>query len=402
MPLSNSLPVGTSPVRFMSSDMRKYVRGTRGGFNLKPCWIAILLKVVMDPVSAAGLASSIITSIDFSTKLVKGSYDLYKTGGNEQHGISRRRAWVKLRELAGQCEGLAAELSMLLDDFKLKFGVESKSMCKEKKIANMEQKLNSLRGQVLLMVLSEGQASLKAHATEVQTEGVRLSVAKKEALAKAQDETNQICKRNQDEVASQEYGSNHTFREPMEEIRTTIAGFQLRVEEALRERTSAQNSILRRLCFSSMYSRGYSVSTAGSWTFEWLLDGTAFGDETEKDSTDSGPHSEDWSCKDASETSGNSEDLGELVQNLNHSAVSEYEKSAPQERDKRRHQTSKAVVGWLQNEDNLYHISGKAGAGKSTLKKVPGQHRTATSMTPSLGRGEEAGSCQPLLLGRRG
>ncbi|QBZ65645.1 hypothetical protein PoMZ_12608 [Pyricularia oryzae] len=346
----------------------------------------------MDPVSAAGLASSIITSIDFSTKLVKGS-------------ISRRRAWVKLRELAGQCEGLAAELSMLLDDFKLKFGVESKSMCKEKKIANMEQKLNSLRGQVLVRMTSvmiEGQASLKAHATEVQTEGVRLSVAKKEALAKAQDETNQICKRNQDEVASQEYGSNHTFREPMEEIRTTIAGFQLRVEEALRERTSAQNSILRRLCFSSMYSRGYSVSTAGSWTFEWLLDGTAFGDETEKDSTDSGPHSEDWSCKDASETSGNSEDLGELVQNLNHSAVSEYEKSAPQERDKRRHQTSKAVVGWLQNEDNLYHISGKAGAGKSTLKKVPGQHRTATSMTPSLGRGEEAGSCQPLLLGRRG
>ncbi|KAI7917616.1 hypothetical protein M0657_007946 [Pyricularia oryzae] len=95
----------------------------------------------MDPVSAAGLASSIITSIDFSTKLVKGS-------------ISRRQAWVKLRELAGQCEGLAAELSMLLDDFKLKFGVESKSMCKEKKIANMEQKLNSLRGQVLVRMTS--------------------------------------------------------------------------------------------------------------------------------------------------------------------------------------------------------------------------------------------------------
>ncbi|KAI6311650.1 hypothetical protein MCOR29_008225 [Pyricularia oryzae] len=328
MPLSKSLPDGTSPIHFMSSDMRKYVRGTRGGFNLKPCWIAILLKVVMDPVSAAGLASSIITSIDFSTKLVKGSYDLYKAGGNEQHGISRRRAWVKLRELAGQCEGLAAELSMLLDDFKLKFGVESKSMCKEKKIANMEQKLNSLRGQVLPMVLSEGQASLKAHAAEVQTEGVRLSVAKKEALAKAQDETNQICKRNQDEVASQEYGQNHTFREPMEEIRTTIAGFQLRVEEALRERTSAQNSILRRPCFSN-----------------WK------------------------SCKDASETSGNSEDFGELVQNLNHSAVAEYERSARQERDERRHQTSKAVVSWLQNEDNLYHISGKASAGKSTLMK---------------------------------
>ncbi|KAI6544847.1 hypothetical protein MCOR05_002011 [Pyricularia oryzae] len=202
----------------------------------------------------------------------------------------------------------------------------------------MEQKLNSLRGQVLPMVLSEGQASLKAHAAEVQTEGVRLSVAKKEALAKAQDETNQICKRNQDEVASQEYGQNHTFREPMEEIRTTIAGFQLRVEEALRERTSAQNSILRRPCFSN--------------------------------NTDSDPHSEDWkSCKDASETSGNSEDFGELVQNLNHSAVAEYERSARQERDERRHQTSKAVVSWLQNEDNLYHISGKASAGKSTLMK---------------------------------
>ncbi|KAL5869868.1 hypothetical protein ACKVWC_010616 [Pyricularia oryzae] len=269
----------------------------------------------MDPVSAAGLASSIITSIDFSTKLVKGSYDLYKAGGNEQHVISRRQAWVKLRELAGQCEGLAAELSMLLDDFKLKFGVESKSMCKEKKIANMEQKLNSLRGQVLVRMTSvmiEGQASLKAHAAEVQTEGVRLSVAKREAPAKAQDETNQICKRNQDEVAAQEYGQNHKFREPMEEIRTTIAGVQLRVEEALRERTSAQNSILRRLCFSN-----------------WK------------------------SCKDASETSGNSEDLGELVQNLNHPAVSEYERSARQERDERRPQTSKAVVSWIISAENL-------------------------------------------------
>lgn len=43
---------------------------------------------------------------------------------------------------------------MLLDDFKLKFGVESKSMCKEKKIASMEQKLNSLRGQVLVRMTS--------------------------------------------------------------------------------------------------------------------------------------------------------------------------------------------------------------------------------------------------------
>lgn len=40
----------------------------------------------MDPVSAEGFASSIITFIDFSTKLVKGSYYLYKAGGNEQHG----------------------------------------------------------------------------------------------------------------------------------------------------------------------------------------------------------------------------------------------------------------------------------------------------------------------------
>lgn len=73
-----------------------------------------------------------------------------------------------------------------------------------------------------------------------------------------------------------------------------------------------------------------------------------------KDSTDSDPHSEDWkSCKDASETNGNSEDLGELVQNLNHLAVSEYERSARQERDERRHQTNKAVVSWIISAENL-------------------------------------------------
>ncbi|TLD07786.1 hypothetical protein PgNI_10317 [Pyricularia grisea] len=131
----------------------------------------------MDPVSAAGFASSIITFIDFSTKLIKTSvgedkehkqisnvleeYKAIANGLREPASASDSRDgehWVKLRELANQCTDLAVKLATLLNDLKLKQGnkawrsLESKwkSMRKEKDIANIEQKLDSLRGQVLV------------------------------------------------------------------------------------------------------------------------------------------------------------------------------------------------------------------------------------------------------------
>lgn len=134
----------------------------------------------MDPISAAGLASAVLTFVEFSWKLVKGSYDIYHSDTNtpadavsisavlkdlddvtetlrvDCHGSSRHHDF--LNDLATQCLAVSGELSTLLKDLQRKEGnrvwrsVEAKwnLMRKEKDMASLEQRLASLRLQLLL------------------------------------------------------------------------------------------------------------------------------------------------------------------------------------------------------------------------------------------------------------
>src|SRR3569833_1313543 len=135
----------------------------------------------MDPVSAIGLASSILTFVDFATKLVSGTYEAYKTGTigktsdaqtvlqdlrrvSEElhHGTfdGAQSHHKELLKLADDCLKLSNELETLLD--KLIRSAKDKnalwssirvswlSIWKQKEVQGLERKLEKHRSQIIL------------------------------------------------------------------------------------------------------------------------------------------------------------------------------------------------------------------------------------------------------------
>lgn len=135
----------------------------------------------MDPVTAIGFAASILTFLDFSTSLVRGSYDVYKssTGTTRENAhvcnlLADLRAVVAdletdfegqskhekaLIKLGQQCQSLAHELAYMLQKLTAKGdssweSVKAKwrSMRKEKEVVYIEQRLNQYRSEIVLRV----------------------------------------------------------------------------------------------------------------------------------------------------------------------------------------------------------------------------------------------------------
>jgi len=134
----------------------------------------------MDPISAVGFAASILTFVDFSWSLVKGSHEIYRsmTGASTDHaqistvldnleGVTNALQFevkptsphrIALKELAKGCAAVSQELSSILEDLKRKEGnkvwrsleAQWKVMRKEKTVASIEQRLGSFRLDLLL------------------------------------------------------------------------------------------------------------------------------------------------------------------------------------------------------------------------------------------------------------
>jgi hypothetical protein len=108
-----------------------------------------------------------------------------------------------------------------------------------------------------------------------------------------------------------------------------------------------QNIILQNIFFSSMDIREETIANAEDGTFEWIFENSV-AEENDSD-----------------ELSGiqrTNEGLGEVQQD-------------------RRSQARTLLLNWLRSGTGVFHISGKAGAGKSTLMKfICGHGRTETEL----------------------
>ena len=134
----------------------------------------------MDPITALNLASTILTFIDYATKIVTGTYEVYKsaTGTTEENAhidtiigdlrevtddldsdlVGKTKHERALKELASKCEKLSDELLRLLEKLTVSgnhstwksLKVKIKSMRKEKEVAGMEKRLGEYRSQILL------------------------------------------------------------------------------------------------------------------------------------------------------------------------------------------------------------------------------------------------------------
>lgn len=122
---------------------------------------------MLDPVSAVGLASAIVTFVDFSAKLITNSREIYysATGELKEHvtkyqiledlGLLCNRVVdekggvydKKLKELASLCEEEAAALTSLLESFDVAPGSHRKwaSFCKAFREARKQGKLHDIQ-----------------------------------------------------------------------------------------------------------------------------------------------------------------------------------------------------------------------------------------------------------------
>lgn len=133
----------------------------------------------MDPVSAIGLASAILTFIDAAFKVVSGTYEVYEsssgaTAENEHIdtivgdlqdltsdlttiNVGKTRNEIALRALASKCEVVSNDLQHLLSSLRVSgahttwssLRVKIKSMRKEKEITGLEKQLADYRAQIL-------------------------------------------------------------------------------------------------------------------------------------------------------------------------------------------------------------------------------------------------------------
>ena len=133
----------------------------------------------MDPVTAIGLASGIISFIEFTTSLVRGSYQIYNSASGttednihtsnvvgDLHAVTKAlNVDLKgntenenaLKELATQCQVVSAELDELLFTLKTKndskwesVRVKLRNMRKEKDVVSIEKRLNNYREEIIL------------------------------------------------------------------------------------------------------------------------------------------------------------------------------------------------------------------------------------------------------------
>lgn len=346
-----------------------------------------LAAVTMDPISAAGFASSIITFIDFSCKLVRGSIDSYHQAAGassdnaqissvvndlkhateamalppQQHGQAQSATGAhekELRKLALECNAISKDLITVLEGLERKEGnktwrsVEAawKTLRKSKDVAAIEQRLSIYRVQILLrlnLILIENQNSVKAQLDDMKRGDSRLFSRSFDELSRVQQAI-----QNLESKLVAEASHSITIGSPgdssLDEVRAQLTHVVHELE-AVPKRASPDLHVLNRLHFGTIDSRVDGVHDAAFGTFSWLIDGFA---------TESG-------------TPGGDEDL-DVDDSSNDAAEKESNKASPtvsldMDARSRYHEQLRA---WLQSGTGTFHVCGKAGSGKSTLMKL--------------------------------
>lgn len=173
---------------------------------------------------------------------------------------------------------------------------------------------------------------------------------------------------------------------PLQNIQDSLVALQS-IARSIRQ----EDWILKHLHFDSMYDREDNMDNAEEGTFRWILDENNTAEEDEKASEGSGTdikkpvesesanESHDPDIDNTSDASGSSvdEDIdGELSAESDEktSGIKEDIRAPSAEDEERRAFSRQAFLSWLRTGNQVFHITGKAGSGKSTLMKFLCQH----------------------------
>ncbi|KAJ6112177.1 hypothetical protein N7523_008238 [Penicillium sp. IBT 18751x] len=321
----------------------------------------------MDPLTAIGLAGNIISFIDFSFKLLSGMSKVLESSNGmtpENANLStlvedlnsvandlisdvpaRTENEKKLCILATDCHALSGEISQTLK--KLKIGdkkskrqgmmVKIRSMRKEKDIEAIERRLHGYQSEILIRLhvmfsqKSDSQSSMvKIQLENLRSEGKLLSNETTRRLDSLHQDIATLIQAMSLEVPRN--GPHKIDKDPEDEPLVKLGEALSNLQSTTRS-ISWQNHILSRLIFPSMYRRGDSIEDPENGTFAWMVEGRVEGKFDPLSGWDSV-----WE---------------KLVK----------------KQEKMRNNTRQQFLTWLNSGSQVFHISGKAGSGKSTLMK---------------------------------
>ncbi|KUI64368.1 hypothetical protein VM1G_11179 [Cytospora mali] len=335
----------------------------------------------MDPISAIGTASAILTFVDFAWELVAGAREIYKsadgvtdenahigkviydlqdvTDGIESDKLGTSKHEKALKRLASECSELGEELLGILKklertDRNSKWSAlrtKLNGMRKKDDIASIKERLADYRSQIVLrlnMMLVDQNSSLKTQLDGLQQAMLHHSTPRSEELKKLQEALEsalaQSTLKNAQEldelqIGLQEAGSSLTEQTiTLEYIKSSLDSLH-----ALARIIPLEKRILEHIYYDSMFERQEAIHAAEEGTFKWLL----IEEDLDED------------------TSSFGEDEASL-------SVEDEELEDQQQDEKARAKVK--LLTWLRSGSGTFHISGKAGSGKSTLMKLIAGH----------------------------
>ncbi|KAL4911127.1 hypothetical protein BDW74DRAFT_172582 [Aspergillus multicolor] len=363
----------------------------------------------MDAISALSFAAVILQFIDFSSKLVASTYEVYSsasgttienvhiarivtdlqdaTGDMDVDIVRNTKHERALKDLANKCNALSADIIAILERLRVS---NHNSAWKSLKVKwSMMRKSDQLQMERLLADQSQNQQKATARPSPVE---------------------------------------EHTFTDSSESVPSVSAGdvpvngkledVKSFLDVLVSKMTSmpAENRILENLYFSSMYDREDAIHNPGKGTFEWFLEGKEGSDDhdesgveeyldarqmtddddatdtdgnrgsevdeedSEFDGKDSGCGKENTevdnedSAVDDKDLEVDSED-SEVDSEKGYEGLSSWQRGLFEEEQTRRAAARCSFLNWLKKGSGIFHILGKAGSGKSTLMKFLSSHR---------------------------
>ncbi|KAK7985854.1 hypothetical protein PG988_003476 [Apiospora saccharicola] len=305
----------------------------------------------MEALVAVGLATNIITFVDFAAKLWKGAKEISEKGSISQldwiqDGTEELQQFImeltktaepptddankQLGKLAKDCADTAEEMIKLLDKVKegcqkssglYKFRMLGRSLMKKGELESIQTRLNSYRSLILdqiVFIIRRDQTSLFK-----LTEDIR-----KRQVESADQLKNQLDSTRLDLIAALDKSDNDTaqdhsaIRRLLQEVTSKVEGLV-----SLDANAKRNAAVLDKLWFSDMLSREASVNDPSGKSYRWVL-------QPPYDSSES-------------------LDMGD--------------------EDSERKAARSHFNQWLEFESGLFYISGKPGSGKSTLMKFLAQ-----------------------------
>ncbi|KAI0601540.1 hypothetical protein F4775DRAFT_401639 [Biscogniauxia sp. FL1348] len=298
----------------------------------------------MDPLTALGLAANIYTFAEAGAKAVKQYNELRRSGSDatrnniqigkitdELKQFSSKLAAngpPELRNLATECSTTCDELLGLLNKLRVK-DLSSKrervkailnSSRKTQEISSLEARLDSYRSQLVasfLLILRSEQSELNNGLNKIQHDIKQLSQQRCDQFSRLRLSLLDVMQSYSDKVER----GNISLHGSIGSLRDQLGQQLLELKELVAV-TSPQVSILKRLRFTYIRDREDGIRDATRNTCLWPIQ------QTLQD--------------------------GELTQVPQGSQLDEIRE---------------LFISWLQSGTGVFHISGKAGSGKSTLMK---------------------------------